>query len=67
MDDAKRVYREGEHKTKEALREVDGHDVGDDIGNAGDEIRKDLGNMGDDVRHEVDRAAVKARDEVRNW
>lgn len=67
MDDAKRIYREGEQKTKETLRDVDGHDLGDDVGNAGDEIRKDLGNMGDDFRHEADRATDKARDEERNW
>ncbi len=50
MDDLKRIYREGEDKTKETAREVDGHDLGDDIGNAGDDIRKDLGNAGDDAR-----------------
>jgi hypothetical protein len=65
MDDAKKLYREGEDKTKEALREVDGHDLGDDIGNAGDEIRKDLGNTGDDLRDAGDRATH--RDEPRSW
>ena len=57
MDDAKRIYREGEQKIKETVREVDGHDVGDDIGNAGDEIRKDLGNAGDDMRRANEDAA----------
>jgi hypothetical protein len=65
MDDAKKFYREGEDKTKEAMREVDGHDLGDDIGNAGDEIRKDLGNAGDDLRDAGDRATH--RDEPRTW
>jgi hypothetical protein len=29
---------------------VDGTDLNDRVGNAGDEARKDLGNLGDDVR-----------------
>jgi hypothetical protein len=62
MEDAKRIYREGEDKAKEAAREVDGHQVTDDIGNAGDEIRKNLGNAGDQLRDAGDRTA----DEVRN-
>jgi hypothetical protein len=32
------------------MRELDGHELGDDIGNAGDEVKKDLGNFGDDLR-----------------
>jgi hypothetical protein len=51
MDDVKRVYREGETKTKETARELDGHSVSDDIGNAGDELRKNLGNAGDRARN----------------
>ena len=50
MDDAKKVYREGENKVREAGREWDGHDVGDDVGNLGDDLRKDVGNAGDDIR-----------------
>ncbi len=50
MDDIKRVGREVETETKKKVRDLDGHDLGDDIGNAGDEIKKDLGNMGDDLR-----------------
>jgi hypothetical protein len=67
MDDAKRLYREGETRTKETLRELDGHDLSDDVGNAGDEIRKDLGNLGDDARRAGDRAADEAREGDRNW
>jgi hypothetical protein len=52
--DIKKVDRELEDKSRELGREVDGHDIGDDIGNAGDEIRKDLGNTGDDLRRGVD-------------
>lgn len=50
MDEAKRAGREVETETKKGLRELDGHDLGDDIGNAGDEVKKDLGNVGDDLR-----------------
>ena len=64
MDDAKRIYREGEQKVKEGIRELDGHDVGDDIGNAGDAIRKDLGNAGDDMRRANEDAAREAHREA---
>jgi hypothetical protein len=50
MDDVKRVGREVETEAKKGMRELDGHDLGDDIGNAGDEVKKDLGNLGDDLR-----------------
>ena len=50
MDDVKRVGREVETGAKKGMRELDGHDLGDDIGNAGDEVKKDLGNLGDDLR-----------------
>ena len=56
MDDAKKAYREGENKVKEAAREVDGHTLTDDIGNAGDDLRQDIGNLGDDMRREGDKA-----------
>lgn len=55
MDDAKKVYRETEDKAKETARKIDGdEDLGDKVGNAGDEMRKDLGNTGDDIRRTVD-------------
>ena len=66
MDDAKRLYREGATTTKEAARDLDGHDLSDDIGNAGDEIRKDLGNAGDSLRNAGDGAAHDAKDAARN-
>ena len=50
MDDVKRAGREVETETKKGVRELDGHDLGDDIANAGDEVKKDLGNFGDDLR-----------------
>jgi hypothetical protein len=50
MDDVKRVGREVETEAKKGMRELDGHDLGDDIGNAGDEVKKDLGNLADDLR-----------------
>jgi len=52
MDQLKEAGREVETETKKGLRELDGHDLGDDVANAGDEIKKDLGNLGDDVRRE---------------
>lgn len=55
MDNLKKPYRETEQDVKETLRDVDGHDIGDAIGNAGDEIRKDLGNAGDELRRPIDR------------
>jgi hypothetical protein len=50
MDQVKRAGREVETETKKGVRELDGHELGDDIGNAGDEVKKDLGNFGDDLR-----------------
>jgi hypothetical protein len=50
MDDTKKVYREGEKDMKEAGRDLDGHDLGDDVGNIGDEARARVGNAGDDLR-----------------
>jgi len=52
MDQLKEAGREVETETKKGLRELDGHDLGDDVANAGDEIKKDLGNFGDDLRRE---------------
>jgi hypothetical protein len=72
MDDVKRVGREVETEAKNGMRELDGHDLGDDIGNAGDEVKKDLGNLGDDLRRggreaerEVDRELHEEDREVR--
>jgi hypothetical protein len=54
MDDLKSGYRGAENKTKEVARELDGHDVTDDIGNMGDDIRKGLGDAGDQLRRGAD-------------
>ena len=56
MDNAKQPLRDVEQGVKKTAREVDGHGVADDVGNAGDEVRKDLGNAGDKVRNEADEA-----------
>jgi hypothetical protein len=50
VEDVKKTYREGEEKTKEAWRGVDGTDAKDEIGNVGDDIREGLGNAGDEMR-----------------
>ena len=60
MDEVKRVFREGESTVKEKVRDIDGHDASDDLGNAGDRMRKDLGNAGDDFGRAEDRAEDEA-------
>jgi len=50
MDQVKRASREVETEAKRGMRELDGHDLGDDVENAGDEVKKDLGNLSDDLR-----------------
>ena len=55
MDDVKKTYREGEETAKENWRKADGEeDLGDKVGNVGDDIRKELGNAGDDMRDAAD-------------
>ena len=57
MNDIKKGYREGEETTKETWRKADGEeDLGDKVGNLGDDIRKGLGNLGDKVSDTVDDA-----------
>jgi hypothetical protein len=56
MDQIKHVGREVETETKKQIRDLDGHDLGDDIGNAGDEVKKNLGDLGDDLRREGNEA-----------
>jgi hypothetical protein len=50
MDEVKRTYRQVETGGKKAARGVDGTDLKDRVGNAGDAARRNLGNLGDDVR-----------------
>ena len=50
MDDMKHSYRDIKTRVRKSARGVDGTDLKDRVGNAGDEARKDLGNLGDDVR-----------------
>lgn len=64
MDDVKRGYREAENKTKEAARELDGHQVSDDLGNLGDDIRQGLGNAGDEIRRTGNEFGDRAEDEA---
>ena len=55
MDDVKREYREGEETAKETWRKADGEeDLGDKVGNLGDDIRKEAGNAGDEMRDAAD-------------
>ena len=56
MDDLKTGYRETKDKAKEAWREADGtEDLGDKVGNLGDDVRRNVGNAGDKVDDEIDR------------
>jgi hypothetical protein len=66
MDQVKRAGREVETETMKGMRELDGHDLGDDIGNAGDEVKKDLGNLGDDLRREGHEVEEGLDDELHN-
>src|SRR5436309_70906 len=59
--DVKKTYRDVEEKSREFARELDGHDVGDDVGNAGDDIRKNLGNAGNDIRKNLGNAGDDIR------
>ncbi len=67
MDDIKKAGRDIATETKKQVRDLDGHDIGDDIGNAGDEIRKDLGNAGDHLRTEVGKAGDAVRRDASEW
>ena len=49
-NEVKHMYRNAKTAVKKTARDVDGTDLKDRIGNAGDEARNDLGNLGDDVR-----------------
>jgi len=64
MDQLKEAGREVETETKKGLRELDGHDLGDDVANAGDEIKKDLGNLGDNLRREVGKVGNELDNEL---
>jgi hypothetical protein len=64
MNEVKKTYRDFETETKKVARDVGGHDLGDDVGNAGDEARRRLGNLGDDTRREIDEQE-RETDEVR--
>ena len=66
MDQVKRAGREVETETKKGMRELDGHDLGDDIGNAGDEVKKGLGNVGDDLRRRGREVEQGIDDELHN-
>ncbi len=66
MGTIKQTTREIETRAKARLRDLDGHDIGDDVANARDEIRERLANAGDRVRETVDDARDAARHEQRH-
>ena len=56
MDDLKSGYRDVKDGAKKAWREADGkEDLGDKVGNLGDDIRRGVGNAGDDLDEEMDK------------
>ena len=60
MDGIKKTACEADKTVREAGREVDGHDVRDDVGNLGDEVRTRVGNAGDDIRKAADNVKREA-------
>ncbi len=54
MDHIKEAGREVEIETKEKIRDLDGHDLGDDVANAGDQLRKHAANIRDKVGRTVE-------------
>jgi hypothetical protein len=54
--DVKDTLRDVRTNVKEAAREADGHQLKDDVANAGDRIRDGLGKFGDKVRDEANEA-----------
>ena len=46
MDNVKSTYRDVKTEVKETARGLDGTDLKDWVGNAGDEASKNLGNLG---------------------
>ncbi len=63
MKDLKRAARDLVTKGKETGREVDGHSVSDDVGNAGDRIRQGYGNAKDEANDESRKSRDRAQDE----
>ena len=59
MTEIKRTYRDVKTGIKKTARAVDGTDLNDRVGNAGDEARKDLGNLGDDARKAAGKPATR--------
>ena len=56
VDDLKAGYRDTKDKAKETWREADGkEDLGDKVGNLGDDVRRNVGNAGDKLDEEMDR------------
>ena len=57
MDQAKITGREIATETKKRVRDLDGHDLGDDVENIKDEIGKDAGNLGDRIHEQGHKVA----------
>jgi hypothetical protein len=56
VGDLKSGYRDVKDGAKKVLRDADGkEDLGDKVGNLGDDIRRNVGNAGDDLDEAVDK------------
>jgi hypothetical protein len=54
VDDLKAGYRKTKDDVKETLRKADGEeDLGDKVGNLGDDIRREAGDAGDKLDEEL--------------
>ncbi len=62
MKDIRRAAREAVTRGRAALRELNGHTLSDDVGNAGDTIRKDAANARDEARDEARRSRTRQAD-----
>ncbi len=56
MDDVKGGLRDVKDDAKKSWREADGEEnLGDKVGNLGDDIRRNVGNAGDELDEELDK------------
>ncbi len=63
MKEIKRAAREIQNRGKAGMREVDGHTVSDDIGNAGDTIRKNVADAHDEAQDEARKSRARSEEE----
>ncbi|MGH2511263.1 MAG: hypothetical protein ACRDGQ_01110 [Candidatus Limnocylindrales bacterium] len=62
--DLKDTARDTKTDVKATVRDADGHQVKDDIGNLGDRMKDELGKAGDRLREGADDLDRRAHDEA---